>query len=226
MVQIEEVRESFAARLREALAANEIPSWGAGARLAKMAGVTPKASSKWLNGESMPGGAKMLALAEALKVRPEWLEYGRGPCREEKHSSVAETGGTYRLPSGMIPLLPSAFFGASGAVVAAVAARSGANLDVDSTKDDESISSKNQLIVQVRHARAAMTVVDQDKAESFAQKLVGEVKYADHVLVLLDAILEAALLQAIDLEEIQAITTLVQKRKNEKTNITTPSRRE
>lgn len=78
MVHIDEVRAAFAARLKDALAANDVQSWGAGARLAKLAGVTPKASSKWLNGESMPGGAKMLALASALNVRVEWLEYGRG----------------------------------------------------------------------------------------------------------------------------------------------------
>ncbi|MNJ48759.1 putative HTH-type transcriptional regulator [compost metagenome] len=82
MVHIEEIRAAFAARLKVALAANDMPSWGAGARLAKLAGVTPKASSKWLNGESMPGGAKMLALASALKVRVEWLEYGRGDMQE------------------------------------------------------------------------------------------------------------------------------------------------
>ncbi|WP_445672678.1 helix-turn-helix domain-containing protein [Pseudomonas inefficax] len=83
MVHIEEIRAAFAARLREALLANDIPSWGGGARLAKLAGVTPKASSKWLNGETMPGGAKMLALATALKVRVEWLEYGTGGMTEE-----------------------------------------------------------------------------------------------------------------------------------------------
>ncbi|MEA9994568.1 MULTISPECIES: S24 family peptidase [unclassified Pseudomonas] len=82
MVQIEEIRNAFVVRLKQALVANEIQEWGAGARLAKVAGVTPKASSKWLNGESMPGGAKMLALAAALKVRVEWLEYGRGDMRE------------------------------------------------------------------------------------------------------------------------------------------------
>lgn len=78
MVQIEDLRAAFVARLKKALAEKEIPEWGAGARLAKMAGVTPKATSKWMNGESMPGGAKMLAVANALGVRVEWLEYGRG----------------------------------------------------------------------------------------------------------------------------------------------------
>ncbi|WP_083217962.1 S24 family peptidase [Pseudomonas sp. 37 R 15] len=88
MVQIEEIRNSFVARLKQSLSEAGIPEWGAGVRLAKMAKVTPKACSKWLNGESMPGGAKMLALATALNVRVEWLEYGRGEMRE---SPVAVT---------------------------------------------------------------------------------------------------------------------------------------
>ncbi|GJB82483.1 LexA family protein [Pseudomonas sp. s4] len=83
MVQIEELRSAFAARLKQALTARDIPSWGSGARISKMIGVTPKAASKWLNGESMPGGAKMLALATALKVRVEWLEYGKGGMTDE-----------------------------------------------------------------------------------------------------------------------------------------------
>ncbi|MBB1614499.1 cI repressor protein [Pseudomonas sp. UMC65] len=100
MVQIEEIRKAFVQRLKEALAANDLAEWGAGARLAKMAGVTPKASSKWMNGEAMPGGAKMLALAKALSVRVEWLEYGRGSMREEpkteKPEMLREESSTYR----------------------------------------------------------------------------------------------------------------------------------
>ena len=55
MVQIEEIRAAFVARLKIALSAHGIDQWGAGARLAEIAKVTPKASSKWLNGETMPG---------------------------------------------------------------------------------------------------------------------------------------------------------------------------
>ena len=91
MVQIEEIRNSFVARLKKSLAEAGIPEWGAGVRLAKMAKVTPKACSKWLNGESMPGGAKMLALATALNVRVEWLEYGRGEMRESAPPLTVET---------------------------------------------------------------------------------------------------------------------------------------
>jgi phage repressor protein C with HTH and peptisase S24 domain len=90
MVQIEDLRAAFVARLKKALAEKDIPEWGAGARLAKMAGVTPKATSKWMNGESMPGGAKMLAVANALGVRVEWLEYGRGEMVESSAPPPAE----------------------------------------------------------------------------------------------------------------------------------------
>lgn len=78
MVQIEEIRASFAARLKESLARNGIDHWGAGARLAEIAQVTPKAASKWLNGEAMPGPTKMQAIAKGLNARIEWLQHGVG----------------------------------------------------------------------------------------------------------------------------------------------------
>lgn len=78
MVQSDEIRRAFVSRLRLALAQAGFPEWGAGARLAEIARATPKAASKWLNAESMPSRAKMEAIAEALKVRVEWLEYGEG----------------------------------------------------------------------------------------------------------------------------------------------------
>ena len=78
MVHIEEIRAAFVARLKKSLSAHGIDQWGAGARLAEIAKVTPKASSKWLNGESLPGPAKMNAIAEALGVKIEWLQHGAG----------------------------------------------------------------------------------------------------------------------------------------------------
>ena len=81
MVQIEEIRAAFASRLKKSLAAKGIDQWGAGARLAEIAKVTPKAASKWLNGEAIPGPAKMQAIASFLGVRIEWLQHasGEGP---------------------------------------------------------------------------------------------------------------------------------------------------
>ncbi|MGY2337945.1 LexA family transcriptional regulator [Pseudomonas sp. SDO5532_S415] len=78
MVQIEDIRAAFIARLKKALSAHGIDQWGAGARLAEIAKVTPKASSKWLNGEALPGPAKMSAIADALGVKVEWLQHGSG----------------------------------------------------------------------------------------------------------------------------------------------------
>jgi phage repressor protein C with HTH and peptisase S24 domain len=43
-----------------------------------MTKVTPKAASKWLHGESIPGAAKMQAIAENLGVKIEWLQHGSG----------------------------------------------------------------------------------------------------------------------------------------------------
>jgi phage repressor protein C with HTH and peptisase S24 domain len=81
MVQIEDIRAAFASRLKKSVAAKGIDQWGAGARLAEIAKVTPKAASKWLNGESIPGPAKMQAIASFLGVRIEWLQHasGEGP---------------------------------------------------------------------------------------------------------------------------------------------------
>lgn len=76
MVQIEDIRAAFVARLRKSLSAKGVDEWGAGARLAEVTKVTPKAASKWLNGESMPGPAKMRAIADFLGVKIEWLQFG------------------------------------------------------------------------------------------------------------------------------------------------------
>lgn len=78
MVQIEEIRAAFASRLKKSVAAKGIDQWGAGARLAEIAKVTPKAASKWLNGEAIPGPAKMQAIAAFLGVKIEWLHHASG----------------------------------------------------------------------------------------------------------------------------------------------------
>ena len=87
MVQNEDVRKSFARRLKEALAQAGFAEWGAGARLAGATGATAKAASKWLNAESMPGRANMLEIAEWLGVRVEWLQYGEGEMRPSPQQS-------------------------------------------------------------------------------------------------------------------------------------------
>ncbi|MEZ2746332.1 helix-turn-helix transcriptional regulator [Halopseudomonas bauzanensis] len=96
MVQSEKIRADFVRRLKTALNQAGIAEWGAGARLAEITKTTPKAASKWLNTEAMPGRKNMLAIAEELKVRVEWLQYGEGQMRaggtkmeaEDKESNV------------------------------------------------------------------------------------------------------------------------------------------
>lgn len=78
MVQSEEIRRAFVNRLKQALAKSGIAEWGAGSRLAEITGKTPKAASKWLNGEAMPGRANMQAIADELHVSIQWLQYGEG----------------------------------------------------------------------------------------------------------------------------------------------------
>lgn len=80
----DKIRTQFVARLKTAMADAGISEWGAGAHLAKLTKTTPKASSKWLNAESMPGRQNMEVLASALGVRVEWLEYGEGDKTNER----------------------------------------------------------------------------------------------------------------------------------------------
>ncbi|WP_447887671.1 S24 family peptidase [Serratia fonticola] len=88
MVTKDELREKFSERLKAAC--NE-----AGVRLhgravdikaalrKKGIDVTTTGVGKWLNADSTPEPDKIIALADWLKVRPEWLEYGRGDMRNE-----------------------------------------------------------------------------------------------------------------------------------------------
>lgn len=78
MVQPEEMRSAFVMRLKSAAKNAGIPEWGLGARLATITGKTARAASKWLNAEAMPGRPAMQAIAAALNVRVEWLQFGGG----------------------------------------------------------------------------------------------------------------------------------------------------
>ncbi|MGJ8518062.1 XRE family transcriptional regulator [Carnimonas bestiolae] len=71
-------RDEFASRLRAALNRKEISEHGSGVYLKRLTGVSDKAASKWLNGESIPSDAKIASIARELGVTIEWLRYGRG----------------------------------------------------------------------------------------------------------------------------------------------------
>lgn len=92
MVQIDDIRQAFVTRLRNAAREAGIPEWGLGAKLATITGKTPKAASKWLNGEAMPTRSAMVQIAEALNVRTEWLQYGKGFPIASPHYSFESNG--------------------------------------------------------------------------------------------------------------------------------------
>lgn len=79
------------------------PARGRGAKLAAVTGRTPKAASKWMNAESMPGAGQMAAIATELRVNQAWLEYGEGPC--DRGVGVAESPGSYAATSARVPLV-------------------------------------------------------------------------------------------------------------------------
>ncbi|WAG76999.1 LexA family transcriptional regulator [Metapseudomonas furukawaii] len=97
---IEVIRRTFVQRLKDAARDADFPEWGLGAHLAKIAGKTPKAVSKWLNCESMPDRIAMLKLADAMGVRVEWLEYGEEPKRGQ--FEAADTGGAHAMDSAPV----------------------------------------------------------------------------------------------------------------------------
>ncbi len=89
MVDTQDIKAGFVARLNKALDA--IPGVRAGRgrnvdlyegiRNNPQAKASTQATHKWLSGESMPSRGNMLAIAEWLNVRAEWLAYGEGDMR-------------------------------------------------------------------------------------------------------------------------------------------------
>ncbi|MGP9850213.1 S24 family peptidase [Halomonas sp. 111] len=82
MVQNQVFRDEFASRLKKALSYRDVATHGAGVFLCRVTNKTPKAASKWLNAEAIPGAANMQAIASSLGVRREWLQYGVEPMVE------------------------------------------------------------------------------------------------------------------------------------------------
>ncbi|NNA66183.1 LexA family protein [Pseudomonas gessardii] len=81
MVDKNELRAAFSARLHEALDDAGVRTRGRGvdihAHLVKVgAEKSTQAISKWLNGDAIPEADSMSVLCSWLKVRREWLEYG------------------------------------------------------------------------------------------------------------------------------------------------------
>ena len=97
MVDKNELRAAFTARLHEALDDAGVRTRGRGAdiheHLVKVrAEKSPQAISKWLNGESIPGPASLAVLCSWLKVRQEWLQYGVLPKNPVGDGNVHQLG--------------------------------------------------------------------------------------------------------------------------------------
>jgi len=93
MVDKNELRAAFSARLHEALDDAGVRSRGRGVDIhkhLKMVGVdkTTQAISKWLNGEAIAEADSMTALCAWLNVRREWLEYGVLPKTQDSSSEL------------------------------------------------------------------------------------------------------------------------------------------
>ncbi|KAF0804905.1 XRE family transcriptional regulator [Alcanivorax xiamenensis] len=95
MVHIDDLRQDFSRRLRKATAAAGWSERGLGAQLARIAEATPKAASKWLNGEAIPRQEKMEVLAAALQVRAEWLQFGKGSMYPGSTMEIREAATEY-----------------------------------------------------------------------------------------------------------------------------------
>ncbi|WP_262020399.1 LexA family transcriptional regulator [Pseudomonas sp. Pse35] len=98
MVDKNELRAAFTARLHEALDDAGVRARGRGVDIhkhLKKAGVdkSPQAVSKWLNGDAVPEPDSMVALCAWLNVRREWLEYGVMPKGQGSESNVHHLSG-------------------------------------------------------------------------------------------------------------------------------------
>jgi SOS-response transcriptional repressor LexA len=93
MVDKNELRAAFTARLHEALDDAGVRTRGRGVdihKYLKSVGVdkSPQAISKWLNGDAIAEADSMVVLCSWLKVRREWLEYGVLPKQQIGDSNV------------------------------------------------------------------------------------------------------------------------------------------
>ena len=73
MVHDKTAREEFSQRLAQACSKAGIAAYGRQAKLAAMMKLTPKAVSKWFNGESIPGKENLKELATALGTTSAYL---------------------------------------------------------------------------------------------------------------------------------------------------------
>lgn len=93
MVDKNELRAAFTARLHEALDDAGVRTRGRGVDIHKHlvkvgAEKSTQAISKWLNGESVPEADSLAVLCSWLNVRQEWLQFGVPPKKQIRDSNV------------------------------------------------------------------------------------------------------------------------------------------
>lgn len=99
-MKYDQVRQAFAARFREALAAMGY-SINQQKAMRQLFGVSPQAVRKWAEGQSLPSATRMPEVASVLGVRRAWLQDGEGPINVSKayvKESKSEYGTTDALP--------------------------------------------------------------------------------------------------------------------------------
>jgi transcriptional regulator with XRE-family HTH domain len=106
-------RRRFSARLNAALDDIGVPQKGKGRQLAvaKLFGVSQKGARKWLEGEAVPGRARLAAICERANVSPDWLLTGRGerglPPAPPADERFTEARVNDHAPRYIAPTLPS-----------------------------------------------------------------------------------------------------------------------
>lgn len=95
MVDPDELRRGFSKRLHQACDMARVRERGRAIDVQQALkrahlSATTTAIGKWLNADSMPNRQNMLAIAEWLGVRVEWLAYGDGPIAAPQDQARAE----------------------------------------------------------------------------------------------------------------------------------------
>lgn len=113
MVETQEIRDDFSLRLNQAL--DKTPGVRAargrnvdlyeGIKGHPSAKASKQATHKWLNGESMPSRANMIAIADWLNVRVEWLAHGEGEMRAGGAQASADASPAPATSMNMAALL-------------------------------------------------------------------------------------------------------------------------
>jgi transcriptional regulator with XRE-family HTH domain len=80
--------QSFPIRLRKL-----VDLVGSAEKLARAAGVSSRVVGKYLSGESLPGLANLVSMAQAGEVRVEWLAVGDGPMKSFEAAEQIDHGG-------------------------------------------------------------------------------------------------------------------------------------